>query len=522
MNRRMSTLARFSVLVLILTWWLAACGGESALDPTPLLPPPPTQSVSTPVTETAVTPNAELTTAAVATAVADGTATPTLAPTPTLLPTSVPDTQPALQPARAGQLPPISHDLVWLSDGALLMWNHNSGQIQTLYSGAGEGVGRESPFTQLPGDITQYDVSADGNRITAVRLTASREISATLRGSDEQVSDEQTVHELLFLDTVSRESWTLAAAVTNLREARIAPNQREVAFIATNLGGAPATEVTRSGPPLSVFLAGTPDGETRRIADCVEFCYALTWHPQSNLLTWTDREALWLYNLESSRPQVLLANRNETLESTRLYAAIDWAANGRFLLLWEQVYEGGSRAVLDVPTQQLMPVPDSFVFAEPFATEVSWMQDDRLLVLRSLISGQTRQATIELWRVAPESGELAREEVSRPDLTAAAAGGVHLADGRFAYGLLSQSEAAVSGLYIQDSLTEPLQRVNGLIPAFIAPDIIWAPDGSGAVVRQDSILFYAPAGGDALYDLRPVTGAWARSFTWLPPGAAPR
>lgn len=519
--RKIYPTMRIVALMLFLALGLVGCGIGEELSPTPLLPPPTLSGTATTAVSAATTaPETEATETA-ATAVAEGTATPTLAPTPTLMPTATPVTDPPIQPARAGQLPPITRDLVLLAQGSLRMWNHNNGQMETLYSSTATEE-RETPFTRLTGDITQYDVSADGNRITAVRLTNSEPVTATLSGSEEQISDEQTVHEVLFLDTVSRESWTLAPAVANLREVRIAPNQQHVAFIGSNLTGAPEMEVTRSGPPLSVYLVGTPDGEVRQIANCADYCYGLTWHPQSDLLTWTDREALWLYTLAGNEPQVLLANRSDSLESTRIYQAIDWAANGRFLLLWEQGYEGGARAVYDVPTQQLMPVPDTFVYAEPFPTEVRWMQDDRLLVLRSTISGQSRQAAIELWRVAPDAGELVQEEVYQPEGSVAIAGGIHLENGRFAYGLLHQTDPTRSGLYIQTSLAEQPTRLNGLIPAFVAPEITWLPDGSGAVVQQESYVFYASDVGSNLLEMSGVFGSQAHAFTWLAPGTVPR
>ncbi len=524
---------------------LSGCTGEPAADPTPILPPPPPRASGADETEVTVsetpnvvseTPNAEETRSAQATA--DGAAfvedlsnaTPTsYAPTPTLLPTAVTVTDPPMQrvtapSASSGQavtLPPISRDLLFLADGSLKMWNHN-GTLETLYASSAEAQSeRESQFSKLAGDITQFSVSEDGNRVVAARLLQTVPISETVEGSDYAILHHYESYELLFLDVVSRDSWTIVPHVSNLVDLAISPNQHHVAFIGNSLLPNESPDLAAVTASPNLFVTDTPDGNTRPVTSCIDFCQGIAWHPDSNLFVWSDSHSLWLYNLSSSAPQSLLANQIDSGGNTRFYRADSWASNGRYLLLWQQAYEGGSRVVFDVPTSQLIPVPDSFTYVETFPTEVVWMQDDRLLVLRSNVDGRW-QTTVEIWRVSLEGGELLLEEMSQPEPAVAAAGPIHLENGRFGYGLLHQTDASLSGLYVQTALSEPTERVNGLIPTFIAPNIVWSPDGAGAVVVQNNVVLYVPTDGSGVYEITAVMGQWPQNFVWLPPSNAPR
>lgn len=511
----------FATAVLLLT----ACSVAAELEPTPILPPPPTAAGAAATgTAPAADPAAE-TPAAAETAVTgtpDETGLPTPLPTPTLAPTPAPETSPSLTMAAANDLPATTRDLVFISDGALRMWNHNNAQLETLVprgETADPDAVRETVFTPLAGDVTQFDVSRDGNRIAAARLTYTETITDTSDGSP--VQRIYTESELLFIDTVSKETWTLVPTLTNFVDLSISPNQQQVAFIGSTLSGFPEPTATAADAPRRIYLTTTPDGQPREIGACADFCGGLLWHPNNELVLWADGDALWMYNVSGNTPEQLVQNTLGSAADTSLFRPVSWAGNGRFLLVAEQLWEGSRMAVLDVPSGQILAVPDTGYYADPFPPEVSWMQDDRLLVLRADIAGQ-RHTSLELWRVQPDAGQLVREEFYDLDANAAGAGAVHFENGRFGYGLLAQSDVMVSGLYVQTSLSEPPERVNGLAPAFVAPNIVWSPDGSGAVVVQNQLALYAPSSGDDLYQMTAVFGPWAHHFAWLPAGTVPR
>ena len=87
--------------------------------------------------------------------------------------------------------------------------------------------------------------------------------------------------------------------------------------------------------------------------------------------------------------------------------------------------------MFDVPTKALVDVPDTAVYVNEFPTEVMWMPDARLYILRSETGTGTFQPRAELWRFQPEQNTIVMEEsVLLSNQNLGAAGGQHLEDGR--------------------------------------------------------------------------------------------
>lgn len=531
----------FIAVMLVVT----ACGGNLLPEEPSPIPPPPNldetndagenTAVATPIAQTPADSDAggeqpdgetdDSAEASAATPLAQETATSGVEATPTLAPLPKIETNPPTQAGSSGSMPATTRDLVFIGDGALKLLTHQNRQLVELYPGGNPPAGEtrtNDPFRPYVGDITHYDVSADGNRIVAARVTASKTLTRTIDGTSEVLSLPYIEHEVFFLDVVSKETWVLADTVTDLQTVTVAPNQQSVAFIGSGLASNPNPEYNDDLPDLNVYTVLTPDrGNLREIASCTRFCHTLVWHPTSELFFYADGEALWLYNLSASNPQALLDNESADGANIRIYSPISFASNGRFLLMWEGRLEGGSRVVYDIPTQQLIPVPDSFVYADPYPTEVVWMPDTRLLITRNDVSGASLSAAHELWRINPDDGTINLEETSSPGQNAAAASTVNLENGRFAYALVNQTDPNVSGLYLQTSFTEPNTRINGVVPGFVSPLVTWSPDGSSAVYIQHNTPYFAEVNG-RLFDMSPVFGSVVKDFTWLPPTAASR
>lgn len=520
---------------------LAACGAEPAGDPTPLLPPPNigTAVVTDGAGETGVAPTFEPGQVVTSTAVSGAEEllqpTPTLVATATAAATDTPAatavTDPPTQAVISGPLPPTSGDLLFLADGAFKRWNHNTRQVETLLPGptAAERV-RENPGRWNPavGDLTEFSISADGKRAAVVRLTASEAVTLTNREGS-PYPGVMTQHEVWFVDLVSGGFWRIVPRVDNLRRIALAPDARHVAFIGSSLNGGTAFDA--DGQPVShayfVASGGGNAGPVVDVAVCGGFCDALAWHPDNNIFVWHDREAVWMQNLAGSEPESLIQNRafdaNTTdISQLAVYAPIAWASNGRYLLLWKGGWEGGNRALFDIPTRALVDVPDTFVYVNEFATEVSWMPDDRLLVLRSETGAGTFRPQLELWRFQPEQNSVVREEsalLSSQNL--GAAGAQHLEDGRFAYVLFSDGANPEAGAYHLISLNETPERVNASPPVSFFPGAVtaaWSKDGSGVIITPADTerIYYGSANGEFLHDMTAVFGAEARAFHWLP------
>lgn len=526
----------FILLFICLTLFAVSCNSGVISEPSPI-PPPPNLDEITPLApnpegnegvldDENVTsdPNEEESGESEATPLADEEPTDTPEPTPTLAATAVPVSEPPIQNVSSTGLPPTARDFLFLGDGALKLWTHQNRQIIDLLSGGDppEGEQRLNSFTSFVGDVTHFDVSADGNRVVAARLTRAEMISGSIDDGESVITQRYSEHEILFIDVVSKEIWTLAENVTDLQTVKISPNQQTVAFIASGLVANPEPEVTTNLPALNVYTVLTPDkGNLKAVASCADFCSTLVWHSNSELFFYSDADAMWLYNLTASSPEALINNiATGSPAERKVYSPISLASNGRYLLLWQGGWEGGSRVVYDIPTQQLIPVPDSFVYADPFPTEVSWMPDTRLLVTRNSIDGTTWTPTLEIYRISLDEGRLNLEESTSPEHGVGAVGTKHLENGRFAYVLVNQDDTTLSGAYIQTSFTEPPVKQGGVLPSFAAPVASWSPVGDGVVFTHNSVTYFSGNGGPI--NMTAEFGQFASDFTWLPQTAVNR
>lgn len=533
---------RFVWLLVLLMTMLAACGGEPEPEVTPILPPPNISTGGVDAADTAVPLNpgtvSELPTLAPGeTPTADPLATPTLEPTATsgatatAGPTAV--TNPQTVAAAPGALPSTSRDLLFVADGAFKRWNHATRAIEVLIPGPDPASRVASDNQQPPfaGDITDFVVSPDGKRAVVAQLTASQVVtrSATYNGEPYLFTDSDQQHRLYFVDMVSNQVWTILARADNLRGLSLAPDAQYVTLVATSLDG---VNVTNEDGTLrqNLYLLSTSGGNAsvaQQVAACAGSCSAPAWHPADALFVWGDQTAVWLRALSGSAPESLWTNRpfNEQTgpDEVAVYAPIAWARNGRFLLMWHGGWEGGSRAVLDVPTRVMQDVPGTFVYVNVFPTQVMWMPDDRLFVLRSETPSGLLRPEAELWRFQPEQDALVKEEsLLLSSQSLGAAGQQYLEDGRFAYALFSHDAAnSGAGLYHLTSLTETPERVNAVPLVLPMPAVVqvwWTADGSGAVIQANDTgrVYYGAADGQALVEVTAVLGQNAHTFHWQP------
>jgi hypothetical protein len=462
--------------------------------------------------------------------------TPTLEATATATstPGATPVTDPPVQAITSGTMPAASRDLLFLADGAFKRWNHNTGQIEVLLPGPvpssriREDASQSNPVV---GDLTDFSVSADGQRAVIARLTASTPITRTnTAGEGHQYPDIDTQHELWFMDLVSNQTWRIVSRVDNLGEVALSADARHVAFQGASLDGGYAMQ--ESGEPiLHVYFlptgGGTP-GPITDVAACEGFCGSLAWHPDNNLFVWNDSTAVWLQNLAAQESEQLIQNhpfdeQTADVGQTAVYLPISWAHNGRYLLLAKGGWEGSGRTVFDVPTRALVDVPDTWIYANIFPPEVSWMPDDRLLLLRSEEEvGQVGRPQMELWRFQPDQNAIVQEEtVVLSNQNWGAAGAQHLRDGRFAYVLFSDQPHLDAGAYHLTSFSETPERINASPPVQFWPGAamaVWSEDGYGVMMSStsDGRVYYAQAEGDYLYDVTAVLGAEPHAFHWQP------
>ena len=536
---KQKTTLRLILIFIGLTLFLAACGGEEDVEPTPILPPANISVGGEDGNSEGVVESGELPVAAdpvnTPTSAASqhrrlavtATAEPTVPPTPITNPAS-------LQVVTSGSMPPSSRDLLFLADGAFKRWNHGTQSVETLVPGA-DPASRirtdENRFDDFVGDITDYSVSKDGKRAVFARLTYSQPITrtGTANGESFEFPDIDQQHELYFMDLVSRETWLIVPRVDQLGNFALSQDAQHVAFAGASLNG--AINFNEAARPIfnMYFLptGGGNAGAVKSVAQCKDFCSQIAWHPDNNLFTFSDNTALWLQNLAADAPEVLIENRpffaaTQDLGDIAVYSPIAWANNGRFLLMWKGGWEGGNRAVFDVPTRALQDVPNTFSYAELFSTEVMWMPDDRLYVLRSQ-GDASIVPQIELWRFQPEQNSVVKEEsLVLSDQPVGARGQQYLDNGRFAYVLMNfEGQHTASGIYHLTSLNEQPERVNDASPLGYGAYALWPTDGSGVIIAAQNNggsqqIYYGPAGGTNLFDVTAMMGTELSHFQWQP------
>ncbi|GJM40562.1 MAG: hypothetical protein DHS20C20_08440 [Ardenticatenaceae bacterium] len=460
-------------------------------------------------------------------------------PTPTLFPSATPTaeappTAVADSATQAEPLPATSRDLLFLADGAFKQWNHATSQIETIVAGAtSTNPTPDNPDKPTIGSITAYAMNADGKRAVVARVTNST------NAPDVQNAPAEYGYELLFVDMISREVWTLVPQVDNLQGFELSPDAQQLAFIGSGLNGNPDA-VSNEPIPTNLYVMETGGGNPanlRTVHRCQRLCSSPEWHIENNLMVFGDDDALWLYNIAAAEPERLFDNNPFNSDMTdvgevSVYWPETWARNGRTLMLWHGGWEWGSRALYDLPTGVLLEIPNSLIFADIFPTQVSWMPDDRILVWRTDFSEEAFIPLVALWRFDVGSGELILEETAQlSHENLGVMGGIHLEDGRFAFALDAAplgSEAeqlqAPQGIYQLTSLAEQPERVNSLPPnegGSRQVTVLWAADGSGALLLQSDrptqpLLYYAPADSNILYEVTAVFGQNPRAFQWQP------
>jgi len=461
----------------------------------------------------------------------------------------------------ADHLPPLTRDLLFVDSSKLMRWNHATSQIEILVGpetfGNFQAI-RNIAFASIGpgpvlGSVLSFSVSEDGKKIAVVVADTApdkydlmlfdlptRHLAFVYQGAsqgfgllDMVISPDGQWLAYIPQDVITTDTpvptgtphpMNLSQSLRPIRE----PDQ--VGWVARPLSG--------GGPRSGVIYAVRIDAPDERIevGHCgevrsLEFEWGcggrgrLLWSPDNHRLVWNDAHGIWSAEL-GQQPQLLVSNSSGR-NGNRAFSAWSVSPSGRYLLTWINYYEGGSQAIVDIQTRQVIDVPDTFEYPELVA-RVTWMRDERLFVIRRVTESGLDNYSLfgEVWH--PDSangGSLVRDEtfpipVSAGDFPFFTTP-VQLDDGRLAFAVLNASNAnyQTRGLYTFTPDDTMPHKANGLPPVsdYYYSDVFWSPDGSGAVVQgqQGGSLLYAPADGSALYDLRPVLGDNVCCFAWL-------
>jgi hypothetical protein len=492
----------FSIILLCVT----ACGGDVPEDTSELIIPTaviqegtitgPTGEVATAILQ----PTAVLfldTPTPAATAVL----TETTVPTPTSLPpTLIPQDETVIENTR----PFLSQDLLFIGGGELRRWSRRDGSISTLLFA--QISGRQE---LLYGNVHRFSVNETGTVAVAARAIPTESMNS----------------ELWWVDTTSGENRQLVANVPGLIDLALSPDGRSLLYVASD-----ADNLFQSGTvyrldlnsnALPIVMGTCTDEPTAAAIDFVGgACLGVKWSRDSQNMLWSDAQGIWLRHVNASEPRLILPVTVVAGAGVLPnYYLRDWSLDGRYLLLHTIQFEGIGTAVLDLVTNQLIPMPETTVGPSGGYRDVDWMQDGRLFVFRSGDEQGRGDPLLQLWRLT--DGQLNLEETTILQLPPHnwLQNGIHFITGRFAFTLLAD-DPEVRGLYLMASSNEQPQKVNSL--PYITGETTWLYDNVGTIFaapgRDDAFMFLRvePDGEEVFYDIRPFLGDHASDFYWLP------
>lgn len=426
---------------------------------------------------------------------------------PPITPTSVTTETPEL-PDVLTELPPINHDLLVIVDGSLKRWNHETGTVEILLEGTdiNEAGGQ--------GRITRFQVDAEERSLVAAR----------------QIGDNPPTYALIWFNLESETFVDLMTGLPYLLDFEVASDGQRVAYTV----GDPASlgdigngySYPFKGNIYWQDLAHTQ--QSHSVGECTNVnpdgvekswpgCLSLIWSLDSQQVVWADARGVWQYKLhkpEASLLQPSLYNLDigYTDQGVNVFYPLDWSPSGRYLRLEVNHYEGMSKSILDLETNQLIEIPYSFAHVgRPVVTSLTWTQDNHLFMVRTEGAYGEFVNYAELWRITPEQGELVLEQsiLIPTGSQAYVSKATQLSNGAFTFAVFSFEEGdETAGLYWLDPEQGVPQKVNPL-PSQIpyAAAIFWTPNGDGALVAwyQDDFV-YVKSGDATIYDMRPLLG----------------
>ncbi len=491
----------------IMSLMLVGCAGNEPEQTTELvLPtavvPQGTTAVPTELAATAILPPTAVLFLDTPTPAATAVITDVPVPTPTALPPTIIPSEVTLidnaQPFR-------SQDLLFIGEGELRKWSRRDGTVTTLLFARISG--RQE---LLYGNVHRFTVNETGTAAVAARA----------------IPDDTMNSELWWVDTNSGENRQLVANVPGLIDLALSPDGRSLLYVASD-----ADNLFRSGPVYRLDLAGgtapievgtctaDPLAETTDLPGG-RACLGVSWTRDSQNMLWTDTLGIWLRHLNANEPTLILSVTAAVADNlSPLYQLRDWSLDGRYLLLSIVRFDRVETAVLDLVTNQLIPVPETTVGEGTGYRAVDWMQDGRLFLFTGGADQGQTTPMLQLWRLTDGQLNLEETTVLQLPLHNWLQDGIHFITGRFGFTLLADDPAA-RGIYLMASSNEQPQKVNSL--PYLTGEATWLYDNIGTIFtppgRDDSVMFLtAELDGEVVfYDIRPFIGDHASHFYWLP------
>jgi hypothetical protein len=392
-------------------------------------------------------------------------------------------------------------DLLFLSDGNLMRWDHVT-----------------NFFTVLVENVVDFSVNEAASHI------------ALLKSANVSRNGEELFH-LAVLDLNTKQLQYLLEDTPRLFHISISPDGEWVAYKDEQEDGLIfGIHLDESQYPHELGACNAADTAK---------CDQLQWSPVSNDLLWSDIDGIWMANFEDISVRQVYSNTVQVADPDGGVEEIDvtfntfrWSPSGRFVLMDIVPSNYGVRwqGILDTGPGRIIQVPETYDFSNQDAC-ATWTEDGSLLVGHSGGILDPPLPYLDLWKIVPTSEDiLLLEEVIDLDSSIyPALPNQDDLDLHYFPNWLRQSDEDqfTFGLCQVGSDTSPvlyqLNIENGdvneiIVIPYNSMEILWAPDGSGALILgKNREVIYAPFDGSLMRDLRMLFGDEASGFKWLPP-----
>lgn len=484
---------------LLITTWLTGC--IAPVDDAPAAGNSPTLITHTPNAASNLNANsARSTTLARQIPALDSTLTAgTLSPTQAARATSLAATlNPPTPTITRTRRPILSSELLYLAGGKLMRWDHLTGYASLLAD-----------------RVEAFSVSANGREIILLRphyITANGE----------------NLYDLDLLDFSTKQVHSLLEKIPRFHQITISPDGKWVVYIDQENGG--LVHARRTDTPNHHVELGECQQQTE------VHCQRLLWSPDSRYVVWSETRGIWTSAPSLANPQLLHAPRVDVLDPKGKTTSVDvvlealsWSPLGRFVLVRAIPSPQGVRwyEILDTRLGRMTSIPGSSEFTTP-SVDLYWMQDGSFLVADGSESQGSEPFTLQSWSIVPTNNQVLLPgktyELRSNDFPTIP---ITTSNQNVRLTWLSQqdSETLALGIWVAASTSPTLFQMSlydGKLLKIVdlpigSSQVLWAPDGSGAlIIGQSSQVFWLSRSKE-LRDLNSILGNDASTFFWMPP-----
>jgi hypothetical protein len=388
--------------------------------------------------------------------------------------------------------PPLEYDLVYMkaigpNDYELIYWNSQTGTKILVTESEGKLLNQDE--FSLEGSVSSYSITPDRKHMAVLRVVRKGWI---------------LVNEFVHFNLQNKQINPLVEFDKDILHSAISPNGSSIAYLLDD--------------KLYYFPIDNPN-HSIELGDCEGYCINFAWSPDGNFIAASNDKGIWISDFYNNTTKLLISDRMIRVrdEKRLTFSSQPWSTDSRFLLIWEPDYEDGEWYVIDIQNNKSAQIPNSNKFILD-SSRIIWLNDGRLCVIRAGVIDENQPASIEIWRIEPDSDEMLVLDQTitipvSPDLYLTSP--VQFEDGRIGLVLVNtdpSNSSEESGFYIigSDGSVSKFGEVTFQDYMLNQVNATWVPDGSGVISDpgEDFISINTDA---SLLEIEPNSCC----FTWI-------